>query len=174
MRAAAFAFCCIAISCATAPPATETRLAAADSATQLIASAGATMRLTTRAARNDDPLTLMDLTLADGRVLHFEEANHAPMDLAAQAAAGPLAQVMGLDESATPTLYRARDVSRAGAFCGPAGPHLIGVHTGTDGLVSMVGLKEDFSFDTRADGGFTAQPVGPAIVCARLKFLRAG
>ncbi|MGE3143085.1 MAG: hypothetical protein AB7L65_07160 [Hyphomonadaceae bacterium] len=177
MRALILALALASVSaCAGAPaPAAVSRLSAANSATQLIAGASVAMAVRTTPGRNgQDALTLMDLTLADGRVLRFEEANHAPADLAAQAPGGPLAQVMGLGEAAAPTLYRARDVGAAGAFCAPSGPALLGVATDASGAVSMVGLKEAFGFETQADGSLAPLPVGPAIVCARLRFTRGG
>lgn len=168
MRAALLALCLAAAACATATSTVST-LAAADAATTLIAGANVTLERTARPGR-DDPLVELKLTLADGRVLLFEEANHTPHDVSAQAAGGPLAQVMGLDETAAPTLYRARDVTGAGGLCAPNGPALLGVHRGADGLTAIVGLKEDFAFEARADGSYEALPVGPAIVCARMRF----
>ena len=158
--------------CIAAPPRAElTTLTAADPATALIAGQTASLARQTQAVRNDDPLTLLELRFGDGRVMRFEEANHAPHDLVVQRAGGALAQVMGLDDAATPTLYRARDVTRAGAFCAPSGPLAIGVSDGASG-VRIVALKEDFQVDDRAGGGYDVAPTSPSMVCARLAFTK--
>lgn len=156
--------------CATTTTAT-TRLAPADAATALIVGQAAALTQTTKTGRGGgDPLVTLDLRLFDGRVITFEEANHTPMDLAAQADGGPLEQIMGLPETASPRLYRLREGANAGNFCAPSGPQYLGVDEAADGSVKIVALKEGFGFETRADGGLDPLPASPQIVCSRMAF----
>ncbi|MEQ1619597.1 MAG: hypothetical protein ABL883_14780 [Terricaulis sp.] len=150
---------------------TTTTLAPADAATALIAGERITMA---RAATSSgqDPQVILTLTHADGRAMRFEEANHTPHDVMAQAPAGPLSQIMGFFGDETPVLYSARAAENAGtAFvCAPEGPVSIGVYAAPDGDVQIVGLKESFQFEERDDGAAEALPYSPDHVCARLRF----
>jgi len=154
-------------------PGDARQLAPADHATQLITGGPLTIVTTTQpAAAGQVPVTLLALRFVDGRALVFEEANHTPDDLRAQAAGGPLAQAMTLfDETATPTLYHARPHEGPARLCSPEGPAHLGLYRDAAGAVSIVGLKEGFSFETRDDGSVEPLPVSPAIVCVRLKFI---
>ncbi len=161
--------------CATAPQTTRDslRLTATDAATLLTAGPIVTRtRIATAAARGADPFVLLELAFEDGRVLVFEEANHTPHDLMAQAAGGPLAELMRLEPDATPALYRAREVSAAGALCAPQGVHAIGMHDGADGITRIVALNAPFEAGTDASGADVIYPAAPSIVCARLNFRR--
>lgn len=153
---------------------TSTALTPADNATRLIT--GESVTLTTQArggGSGQDPHVTLTMRLADGRAFTFDEANHAPHDVMAQAPGGPLAQAMRIfDETARPTLYRPRDIAGI-PLCHPNGPALLGVHTDASGAVSIIGLREGFGFEER-DGATHALPVSPEIVCARLQFTRAG
>ncbi len=152
---------------------TTATLVPADAATALIA--GERITMARAATRTDqDPLVTLTLTHADGRVMRFEEANHTPHDVMAQAAGGPLSQIMGFFGDETPTLYSARAAENAGAafVCAPGGPANIGVYTAPDGGVQIVGLKESFQFEERDDGAAEALPYSPDHVCARLRFTR--
>ncbi len=151
-------------------------LSPADSATRLITGGDVSVaRETHGGGQGEDPLVVLTLRFTDGRTLVFEEANHAPDDVRAQAAGGPLAQAMRLfDETARPTLYHLREPSSSAPICGPSGPANLGLYEAPDGAVSMVGLREGFQFETREDGSSVAAPVSPEIVCSRLSFRRAG
>lgn len=160
--------------CATTSSATRT-LTPADSATRLIAGESVTLTRTARSNGGDgqDAATALTMRLADGRTLAFMEANHTPNDVRAQAAGGPLAQVMGLfDETARPTLYAAENAAAA-PFCAPGGPAYLGIYDSAEGTL-IVGLKEGFQFEERADGTAEALPVSPDLVCSRMRFTRAG
>jgi hypothetical protein len=161
------------------PPVTST-LTPADAATSLAVGGPITMAVQTpppnAAPTGEDPVILMTLRSADGRRLSFEEANHAPNQVRAQAPGGPLAQTMGLivgDE--TPKLYAARASENSGApfICGPTGPANIGYYQAPDGAVLIVGLKGNFEFETLSDGTVAALPFSPDQVCARLHFRRS-
>ncbi len=155
-----------------------TTLIAADAATALAVGERMTMTVQTpRAAppEGEDPVILMQLRHQDGRVMQFDESNHAPMHLMAQAPGGPLAQIMGLFGEERPTLYGARREDGASAFfCGADGPAAVGYYRANDGDVRIVGLREEIAFETLADGGMNALPYSPDRVCARLRFRIAG
>ncbi|MDX2274161.1 MAG: hypothetical protein NW206_01825 [Hyphomonadaceae bacterium] len=177
-RFAALAFLLLAASCTASreTAGVTTRLAAADAATALMA--GQTIELVTRTragADGQDPLILVTLRAADGRSMSFNENNHAPNHLMAQAPGGPLAQIMGLFGEEAPKLYGARREENSGApfICGPDGPAAIGVHETADGGVQMVGLKQEIEFETLRDGTQVALPYSPDMVCARLRFSRS-
>lgn len=103
--------------------------------------------------------------------MSFQEANHTPNDLMAQAAGGPLAQIMGLQQGdEVTTLYYAGGAPGAPFFCGPQGPAAIGKYEGADGVIQIVGLREAIQFETRPDGQTEAVPYSPDHVCARLRF----
>lgn len=165
--------------CVVAPAMRTERitLTSADAATGLTAPSLTLTRSTPEAAppEGQDPLVRMTLTHPDGRALAFTEANHTPHDVMAQSAGGPLATVMGFFAEETPTLYAANMAENSGApfLCGPEGPAYVGVHTGADGRVAIVGLKRGFEFETRPDGVEEAVPFSPDQVCARLQFTRA-
>lgn len=146
-------------------------LSPADAATRLIVGERVVM---TRAATStgQDPLVILTLTHADGRSMRFEEANHTPHDVMAQAPGGPLSQIMGFIGDEAPVLYTARAAENTGAafVCAPDGPVNIGVYTAPDGGVRIVALKESFQFEERADGAAEALPYSPDHVCARLQF----
>ena len=48
----------------------------------------------------------------------------------------------------------------------------IGIYAAPNRTVSVVGLRDAFQFETRADGALEAHPVSPDMVCARLKLRR--
>lgn len=173
MFAAAFALS----ACAVGPagPVTTSTLAAADAATSLATGERLTVSRSVQEAQEGmDPLVTLTLVHADGRALSFIEANHAEGHLRAQAADGPLAQVMGLGAGETPTLYTANSSGNRGTpfLCGPEGPHAIGIFEGGEGQVRIVGLKQEFQFETLSDGTVSALPYSPDQVCARLSFRR--
>jgi|CXWL01.1.fsa_nt_gi hypothetical protein len=155
----------------------QMQLIPADAATALISGARVTI---VRAAavggapRGQDPLIVLTLSRADGRIMRFEEANHAPFDLQAQTPGGPLSQAMGLFGDERPTLYHARAENGFGApfLCGPNGPLSIGVYEAPDAIVHVVGLRRSFEFESRPDGDQEALPYSPDQVCARLHFRR--
>ncbi|MBL8547334.1 MAG: hypothetical protein JNL81_12785 [Hyphomonadaceae bacterium] len=160
-------------------PVSETRatLTAADASTSLAVGERVAETLTSRAAGEGmDPVVTLTLRHADGRTLSFQEGNHTNDDLAAQAAGGPLAQIMGLQGQETTTLYHAvsgeRGGSEAAFFCGPQGPAAIGRYDAPDGSTRYVGLREPIQWETRPDGQPEAVPYSPDAVCARLQFRR--
>jgi hypothetical protein len=160
--------------CVSPAAITELSLSSADAATSLAVGQSMTMSVSTPADGGDgeDPLVLMQLRHTDGRIMQFEEANHAPHDVMAQAAGGPLAQIMGLFGEETPTLYHARSEASAPFFCGAEGPVSVGVQQTEDGSVLIVGLKRTIEFETRPDGSEEALPYSPDQVCARLRLRR--
>jgi hypothetical protein len=170
----------LAAACAS-PPISQTSgsLMAADAATSLAVGERVTEFVSTlSAAEGMDPVVTLTLRHADGRSLSFQEANHTNNDLAAQAAGGPLAQIMGLQGAESTTLYYAVDGEHANAsannvfFCGPQGPAAIGRYDAPDGTTRYVGLREAIQFETRPDGQVEAVPYSPDAVCARLHFRR--
>lgn len=177
-RFIALAALLLAASCA-APreaPGVVTHLTAADASTALIT--GQTIdwiERTSGGAEGQDPLVLVTLRHADGRTMSFNENNHAPNHVMAQAPGGPLAQIMGLFGEETPKLYGARAEENSGApfICGPEGPASIGVHQTADGGLQVVGLKQEIEFETLRDGTQAALPYSPDLVCARLSFRRS-
>lgn len=176
MRHLTLAVLAVLAACASPTSVTTATLASADAATSLAVGEGLTERRSvTAGGEGQDPLVLLQLQHADGRTLSFEEANHTPHDLMAQAAGGPLAQIMGLFGEETPTLYRARaEENTSEAFlCGPEGPAAIGVVQGADGATQVVALKQELQFETRPDGVTEALPYSPDQVCARLRFRRS-
>lgn len=179
MRVAAF-FLLAALSACAVPhggPQSTVRLTAADAATALIV--GQNLDMLTRAPSStpegEDPLILVTLRHADGRSMSFNENNHAPNHVMAQAPGGPLAQVMGLFGEEAPKLYGARREENHGApfICGAEGPAAIGVHETADGGLQMVGLKQEIEYETLPDGTQAALPYSPDMVCARLRFRRS-
>lgn len=154
---------------------TSATLAAGDAATSLAVGQQLTMTTTTHAPPADtgqDPLVLMTLHHPDGRALAFEEANHAPAHVMAQAPGGPLAQIMGLFGEERPILYVVRRDEHQGEpfICGPEGPAALGLYRAADGVVRIVGLKQQIQFEQRPDGQTEAVPYSPDQVCARLSF----
>lgn len=162
--------------CASPAPVTTRTLAAADAATSLAVGDRISELSTTLAPSTEgmDPVINMTLRHADGRTLSFQQGNHTPNDLAAQAAGGPLAQIMGIPGEEPTLLWHATPGEGAGApfFCGPQGPAAIGTYEGADGVVHVVGLRQQIEFETLADGQVMALPYSPDQVCARLKFRR--
>lgn len=161
------------------PPASQTSasLTAADASTSLAVGERITELMSTQAAAEGmDPVVTLTLRHADGRSLSFQEANHTNNDLAAQAAGGPLAQIMGLQGQESTTLYHAtsgeRSSNEGAFFCGPQGPAAIGRYDAPDGTTRYVGLREPIQFETRPDGQLEAVPYSPDAVCARLHFRR--
>lgn len=162
-------------SCVSPPvQVTTSTLAAADAATSLSVGERVTREISTQSPEHDgmDPVVSLALRHSDGRVMHFQQANHASNDLRAQAPDGPLAQIMGLFGAETPSLYHATPETNSGApfICGAEGPLAIGVYQAADGAVQIVGLKQGFEFETLADGSTAALPFSPDQVCARLRF----
>lgn len=156
---------------------TTSTLAAADAATSLIAGERLTLERTVREAAEEGQDSLIALTLrhSDGRRMRFEELNHAPTHMMAQAPGGPLAQIMGLFGEERPLLYAARPDGRSGTpfICAPEGPLYVGVYEAADGAVQIVGLRQPITFETRPDGVEEALPYSPDQVCARLSFRRS-
>lgn len=149
------------------------QLSPADSATSVLVGGPITLRRTTASpgGNGQDAVVNMTLTTADGRVMHFQEANHTPNDVTAQSAGGPLAQVMGFFADEQPTLYSATGGNNGAAFiCAPDGPAMLGVYRAASGEISVVGLRSAFEFEPRADGTSEALPYSPDHVCARMKF----
>lgn len=161
----------IALGACAAPGSTE-RLRPADSATELIVGGPLTMRVAVEgeAAESEDALVRMTLTAANGQVMNFTEANHSPYDVMAQAAGGPLANVMGFFGEEAPTLYASEGGSPF--ICQPDGPAMLGVHRSETGQIKIVGLRSGFEFEPRASGGYDPVPYSPDHVCARLIFRR--
>lgn len=161
----------LAAACA-APAGPSQRLTPANSATELTAGGPLAMRTTSRAApEGQDPTINMTLSSADGRAMAFQQANHTPHDVMAQAPGGPLAQAMGFFGEEAPTLWRSADGGEGAPFlCGPEGPVAIGYYRAEDGQVSVVGLKSTFDFETLPDGTSSPLPFSPDHVCARLRF----
>jgi hypothetical protein len=158
-----------------ASPAVITTLTPADAATSLLVGGPLTMSVAPPSAgqAGQDPLVLMSLKTADGRSMSFEELNHAPDQVMAQAAGGPLAQAMGLTEGGeTPTLYGARASENHGPalICSPDGPVSIGYYAASDGAVTIVGMKSNIQFETLSDGQSHPVPFSPDQICARLHF----
>ncbi len=175
MRILAFALCLAAAACAAPGGGGGVPLVAADAATALIAGERMDMvRRSSGGAPGGDPLVLMSLRHADGRSMGFEQGNHAPHHIMAQAPGGPLAQIMGLFGEEAPTLYtmRASDNNGAPFICGSDGPVAIGLYEAPDGSVQLVGLRQAIQFETRPDGAEEALPYSPDMVCARLRFRR--
>jgi hypothetical protein len=147
-------------------------LTPSDAATSMISGGAIAMRTTAASGHGDDPVILLTLSRSDGKTMTFEQANHAPHDVAVQSAGGALAQAMGLMAGTeTPVLYHLR----AGGnpfFCGADGPMNIGVYTDPAGAVTIVGLKSDFQVEDRAGGGFDIGPYSPDHVCARMHFAK--
>ncbi|MEZ5994325.1 MAG: hypothetical protein R3C25_01080 [Hyphomonadaceae bacterium] len=164
--------------CAMTPMHTATTtLVAADAATALAAGQQLTMTIETPGQtppEGEDPVILMRLRNSEGRLMSFDQSNHAPMHVMAQGAGGPLAQVMGLFGDERPTLYGARRDENEGApfFCGESGPVALGYYEGADGAIQIVGLSQEFGFESRPDGSYGALPYSPDQVCARLRFRR--
>lgn len=147
----------------------------ADASTNLLAGGPVTLTFASSAqaaAAGQDPLVRITLRRADGREMHFDQANHTPADLFAQRAGGPLAQTMGLFGEEAPTLYRASGPHAASFLCGPEGPLNVGFIEYADGGVVIVGLKQNFEIETLQDGSQAALPYSPDQVCARLRFTR--
>lgn len=165
----------LALASCISPPALTTRstLVSADASTSLLAGERLRADYVTH-RRGDDSLVILTLRHSDGRSLAFNQANHAPNDLAAQAPGGPLSQIMGQLGQEAPTLYRARRDEHRGApfLCGPDGPAAIGVYESGDGSVQLVGLEQEIQFETRPDGQTEAVPYSPDQVCARLRFTK--
>lgn len=155
------------------------RLTPADAATSLITHGPVVMTVTppAQSQEGEDPLILMTLRSADGRTMHFDESNHAPEQVMAQSAGGALAEVMGLPGAATPTLYGVRAPADGATqdrpfICAPEGPVSIGYYAAPNGDVTIVGLKQNISFEPRDDGTMSPLPFSPDMVCARLHFHR--
>lgn len=176
MRAFLFA-AALTLSACAAPGGTTvgTFLIAADAATSLVVERMTVEETTFPAGEGMDPLVVLKLHRPDGRALVFQQANHTPHDIFVQTAGGPLAQIMGLPEDASPLLYRATPQDNIGApfLCAPDGPLLIGYQARADGVVQIVGLKQEFQVELRPDGQTEAVPYSPAQVCARLQFRRS-
>lgn len=169
----------LALAACASPPSSETstRLTAADASTSLAVGEFVTETLRSQGAGEGmDPVVTLSLRHADGRTLTFQEANHTNNDLMAQAAGGPLAQIMGLQGQETTTLYYATEGERsnpsAAYFCGPQGPAAIGRYDAPDGSTQIVGLREPIQFEQSPSGGVEAAPYSPDAVCARLHFRR--
>ncbi|MFZ2031976.1 MAG: hypothetical protein WAU68_16815 [Vitreimonas sp.] len=176
MRRTAFALLFLLAACSGGHP-VGNQLTPTDAATSLITRGPLIMTVIPPAHASqdgEDPLILMTLRKADGRVMSFEEGNHAPEQVMAQSAGGPLAQVMGLPDAATPTLYSVRAEGAQGApfICGPDGPVSIGYYAASNGDVTIVGLRQNISFEPRDDGTMSPLPFSPDFVCARLHFHR--
>jgi hypothetical protein len=162
--------------CVSPARVTTTQLVAADAATSLAVGDRVTQMVSAQSAPEGmDPVINLTLRHSDGRTLRFQEGNHTQHDLVAQRPGGPLAQIMGLAGEEVTTLYHATDNDAAGSnafFCGPQGPAAIGKYEGADGVIQVVGLRQEIEFETRPDGQIEALPYSPDQVCARLRFRR--
>jgi hypothetical protein len=148
---------------------------AADASTSLVIGDSVTVERTVHAAPPDtgqDDLVLITLRHTDGRSMTFEESNNTPHDVMAQAAGGPLAQVMGLFSDEAPKLYAIRETEGEPFICNPGGPSRLGLYESADGGVLVVGMLQSIEFETRVDGVESALPYSPDQVCARLRFRR--
>ena len=178
MRRSILALGFVLAACASPVAVTSSTLVAGDAATSLAVGERITVEQSSQAAgEGQDPVNNMTLRRSDGRSLAFQEANHAPNDVMAQAAGGPLAQIMGLQQGdEVTTLYYAasgeRPPSGAPFICGPQGPAAIGKYEGPNGVIQIVGLREAIQFETLQDGRVEAIPYSPDHVCARLRFRR--
>lgn len=177
MRIAILALAVALAACANGPQGVTTAgaLSAADAATALSVGQNLTLERTTYAAQQGaDPLVRLAIRHEDGRIMRFNELNHTPYNVMAQAPGGPLAQIMGLFGEERPVLYGFAADARGGApfICAPEGPLNIGVYEGADGAVQIVGLRQHFTFETLQDGSPAALPFSPDQVCARLSFRR--
>ena len=166
--------------CAVTPTSTttSTTLNPADAATSLMVGGPVTLTTTTptAAAQNgEDPAIVITLARADGRTMSFEQANHAPYDLAVQTPGGPLAQTMGLMQGQEqPVYYHARAGADGAAFiCGAAGPQNLGIYTAPDGAVTVYGLSSGFQVESGANGAMDVAPFSPDHICARLHFTKS-
>jgi len=160
--------------CAAPGARTTTSLVAADAATSLMVGERVSREIIAHQPETDgmDPLVVLVLRHPDGRTMNFQEANHSPNDVRAQAAGGPLAQVMGLFGDEAPVLYHSVSEENEGApfVCSAEGPTSIGVYQAPDGTVQIIGLAQSIEFETLADGSVQALPYSPDQVCARLRF----
>lgn len=176
-RITIFALVAFAAACAApSGPVTTTALTAADPATALITGERIEALSSTQApeVEGTDPVVSLTLRHADGRAMAYQQGNHTPNDLAAQAPGGPLAQVMGLFGEEAPLLYHRVEAGASGApfICGPEGAAVLGVYDAPDGATQIVGLKQGIEFETRPDGVVEALPYSPDMVCARLRYRR--
>lgn len=155
-------------------PTTSRTLTAADASTSLAVGAQLTESVRTQSASEGmDPVVTLTLAHQDGRSLRFQEGNHTNEDLATQRAGGPLAQVMGFFGEEAPTYYRRVEGGNGAPFlCGPEGPVALGVYENANGDISIVALKQTFTYETLADGTQAALPMSPEQVCARMSFRR--
>lgn len=154
---------------------TRSSLVSADAATSLAVGEQLTEERSAQAASGgQDAIVNLALRHGDGRRLAFQEANHAPNDLRAQAPGGALAQIMGLPGQEAPTLFHSASgeggATEGAFFCGPQGPAALGRYEAPDGTVLIVGLRQGIQFETRPDGVVEALPYSPDQVCARLRF----
>jgi hypothetical protein len=160
---------------APATSVTNSTLTAADASTSLAVGERLTELVSARGVGEGmDPLVTLTLRHADGRALTFQEANHTNNDLAAQAAGGPLAQIMGLQGQETTTLYYATEGERSSSgafFCGPQGPAAIGRYDAPRHHALCRPARTD-PLEQRPDGQPEAVPYSPDAVCARLHFRR--
>lgn len=155
---------------------TTSAFLAADASTSLLVGDQLAVERTVHAAAPDsgqDDLVLLTLRHADGRTMTFEESNHTPYDIMAQAPGGALAQIMGLFGEERPTLYSVRETDGEPFMCSPGGPSRLGLYEADDGTVLLVGMLQSIQFETRADGVESALPYSPDQVCARLRFRRS-
>jgi hypothetical protein len=161
--------------CVSPAAVSTSTLVAADAATSLAVGERITQETSSQAAGDGmDPVVTLTLRHPDGRHLSFQEANHAPNDLFVQGAGGALAQIMGVGEETTTTLYHSAsgEGSEGAFFCGPQGPAAVGTYQAPDGTLHVVGLRQAIQVETRPDGQLEAVPYSPDQVCARLKFTR--
>lgn len=152
---------------------TSATLVAADASTSLLAGDRLTADTTTRAASEGmDPVVTLTLRHADGRAMSFQQANHTNDDLFVQQPGGGLAQIMGLFGEEAPQLYRAVASANNGApfLCGAEGPAALGYYQSAEGIVQIVGLKQEIQVEQRPDGAMETVPYSPDQVCARLSF----
>lgn len=148
-------------------------LVAGDAATQnSIGDVRATIHTATDV---EEPPVWLTLSVArSGGSIIFEESNHAPYQLMAQSAGGPLARLMGLSGSAKPTLYArwSNQPENAPTLCPDAEWDSLVVVWG-ESEVRVAAIKgAGFPVDPESYGAPSAWPANESDVCARFTFTR--
>jgi hypothetical protein len=123
----------------------------------------------------EEPPVWLTLSVArSGGSIIFEESNHAPYQLMAQSAGGPLARLMGLTGNARPTLYArwTNQPENAPTLCEGAEWDSLVVVWG-ESEVRMAAMKGNgVSLDPEANRDPSTWPANESDVCARFTFTR--